>query len=335
MRFLSMSHMNASFALLQLISQTHQSSCCNTVGDKRDIMRSARHPKPKVIPPAPPSRKNKNTQDDLRDFPGADSLQPEIREFLMKTKQFLEELDNQQLSQALRMSRDDLYRYFTTGTDSLDIYDDPSVYLGKTNMTASIDEGITYVDPAKLYKSDQPDIVVEEETYDLMGLEEEMDEAIKSPEIMGDSSLILSSLADHKSWLWRKENLLKTSRYWALVYSTSLYLYNTAQDKAAVEVLSLKDGSMKKHKRGIKFVLNIPTGKSGKKKQHQLHTESKEKTSQWIKALDRAIALAGRDTGNKEVEQQLDRKQSRASTISGLSSGSIHKAEHINFINHV
>ena len=128
--------------------------------------------------------------------------------------------------------------------------------------------------------------VIEEEEYELLGMEEiKEDDKIKGAEFVGNSSWILSSIADHKAWLWWKENLLKTSRYWALIYSSSLYLYKAAQDEAAVEVLQLQAGAMKKHTKGVKFVLVVEVeGKGGKHKQHQLHTENEEKTSEWIKA---------------------------------------------------
>ena len=118
--------------------------------------------------------------------------------------------------------------------------------------------------------------------------------------------------------------MLKTSRYWALIYSSSLYLYKAAKDEAAVEVLQLQAGTMKKHKKGVKFVLVVEVeGKGGKHKQHQLHTESEEKTSQWIKALERGIAGAGRpgrcEAGRKKKEEgtMIGKTQSRVSTVSG------------------
>ena len=113
----------------------------------------------------------------------------------------------------------------------------------------------------------------------MLGMEEiKEDEDINGAEFTGNSSRILSSIVDHKAW-----------------FTSSLYLYKAAQDEAAVEVLQLQAGAMKKHKKGVKFVLVVEVeGKGGKHKQHQLHTENEEKTSQWIKALERGIAGAGR-----------------------------------------
>merc|ERR1711915_110115 len=109
------------------------------------------------------------------------------------------------------------------------------------------------------------------------------DQVIKAAVFAGNSSTILTSNADHKAWLWRKESLLKTNRYWALVYSNCLYLYKTAQDTEALEMLDLKGASMKKHNKGIRFVLTvINKEKGGKKKDHQLNTENTQKTQQWI-----------------------------------------------------
>ena len=238
---------------------------------------------------------------------------------MINAKKFLEDLDDQPLSPDLKKARADLYKFYaaeqssnrdelpgvkSSENDGLEIYDDPTTLQDEPGIHTS---------------------VIEEEEYDMLGLEEiKEDDEIKGAEFAGNSSRILSSIADHKAWLWRKENLLKTSRYWALIYSSSLYLYKAAQDEAAVEVLQLQAGTMKKHKKGVKFVLVVEVeGKGGKHKQHQLHTENEEKTSQWIKALERGIAGAGRPgrgkAGRKEKEEgtMLGRTQSRASTVSG------------------
>ena len=172
-----------------------------------------------------------------------DNINPDLKQFLINTKKFLENLDYQLLSPDLKKVGADLYNFFTaeqaskeklSENDCLEIYDDP---------TTSQDEPV--IDTS----------VIEEEEYDLLGMEEiKEDDEIKGAEFAGNSSRILSSIADHKAWLWRKENLLKTSRYWALIYSSSLYLYKAAQDEAAVEVLQLQAGAMKKHKKGVKGV---------------------------------------------------------------------------------
>ena len=49
--------------------------------------------------------------------------------------------------------------------------------------------------------------------------------------------------------------------------------------------------------------------------------ESEDKTSQWIKALEKAIASAGRSGRIRNQEPQMERKQSRVSTTSTVASG--------------
>ena len=258
-------------------------------------------------PPTPARRKDKTTVlhgDRDQESGTAEHITPEIKLFLENAKKFLEDLDNQPLPLSLKKSKDDLYKFFTGGqpietNDGLDIYDD-------------------FNQPDEL---DKETPIVEEEEYDLVGQEDlNEDQEIKSPDIAGNSSRILSSIADHKAWLWRKESFLKTSRYWALIYNKSLYLYKAAQDEEALQTICLQSGALKKHKNGIKFVLiEQGGGKGGKDAQHQLHAENEEKTSQWIKALERAIAGAGRpgakktDRKENQEDTELCRKQSRQS----------------------
>ena len=277
-------------------------------------MRSAGQSRPRFTPPPAPARRNVLRDDQGQVAGAADIINPEIKQFLIKAKKFLEDLDNQPLSPSLKKSKDDLYKFFIGGQSTIK-EESPEEDIA-TNDGLEIYDDLTQPDE---HNKDTP--VVEEETYDLLGMEDiKEDQEIKSAEFAGNSSRILSSIADHKAWLWRKENLLKTSRYWALIYTSSLYLYKAAQDEAAVQEIHLHGGTMKKHRNGVKFVLIVPgSGKGGKDKQHQLHAENEEKTSQWIKSLERAIAAAGRKDRCKVVRKgsqdvsRLSQNQSRQS----------------------
>ena len=189
----------------------------------------------------------------------------------------------------MKKSKEELYKFFSEEHQSTAEVNENDVYEDEDYAT-QVDE-----------QSKKSPAIIEEEEYDLVGQEEvKEDQDIKSPQFAGESSKILSSISDYKAWIWRKEGLLTTSRFWALVYNSSVYMYKTAQDEVAVRMIQLEGGSLKKHKNGVKFVLTVPgAAKGGKDKQHQLHTENVDKTSQWIKSLQSAIASAGKKgTGN-------------------------------------
>ena len=134
-------------------------------------MKPAGPARPRVIPPPPPTRRNGLEQESAE----PDNINPEIKLFLINAKKFLEDLDNQPLSQDLKKARDDLYKFYAAGNasnqnelplekvsenDGLEIYDDPTTSQDEPGMNTS---------------------VIEEEEYDLLGMEE-----IKGAEFAGN-----------------------------------------------------------------------------------------------------------------------------------------------------
>eukprot|EP00092_Neocalanus_flemingeri_P008542 GFUD01009201.1.p1 GENE.GFUD01009201.1~~GFUD01009201.1.p1 ORF type:complete len:742 (+),score=148.30 GFUD01009201.1:295-2520(+) len=134
---------------------------------------------------------------------------------------------------------------------------------------------------------------IEEDEYDIV---ENMAGHASIPDVdfAGTSARILNSLADHKGWLWKKESIFKTPRFWALVYQSKLYLYLDATDEMAKECYNLEDASLKRHKKGIKFIVNVNGTYKNKNAKQEYQTENSEQTEIWIQSLENAIATAGK-----------------------------------------
>jgi len=114
---------------------------------------------------------------------------------------------------------------------------------------------------------------------------------------VGTSAKILNSLSEHKGWLWKKESLFKTPRFWALVYSGKLYLYNECHDLVEREMFLLEGATLKRHKKGVKFIINVSGTYKNKNARQEFQAENTDQTNAWITALENAIATADKPIG--------------------------------------
>lgn len=150
---------------------------------------------------------------------------------------------------------------------------------------------------------------IEEDEYDIV---ENLGEHKSIPDVdfAGTSARILNSLADHKGWLWKKESIFKTPRFWALIYHSSLYLYNDATDEMAKEVYTLEDASLKRHKKGIKFIVHVHGTYKNKNAKQEYQAENAEQTDIWIQTLENAIATAGKIQKPRKKESEISKVSS-------------------------
>jgi len=157
---------------------------------------------------------------------------------------------------------------------------------------------------------------IEEDEYDIV---EQLAEhkSILDVDFAGTSAKILNSLADHKGWLWKKESIFKTPRFWALIYNSSLYLYNDATDEIAKEVYTLEDASLKKHKKGIKFIVHVHGTYKNKNAKQEYQAENAEQTDIWIQTLENAIATAGKCIKPRKKVSEIS-KESSTSFVSSM-----------------
>ena len=129
----------------------------------------------------------------------------------------------------------------------------------------------------------------EDDEYDLV----EIRAKAPAPEL-DMSARGLVDTAAHKGWLWKKESLFKSVRYWALVHLGSLYLYADVKDKVYKECYPLEGARLKRHKKGVKFLLEVAGTYKNKNCKQEYQTESRDMTDVWMMHLENGIANAGR-----------------------------------------
>ena len=98
---------------------------------------------------------------------------------------------------------------------------------------------------------------------------------------------VLNGKADQVGFLFRKEGIFKSQqRYWVLIYSGVMYIYNDAKDREPQEKITLYGAVLKKlkdkNKDGKGFMLQI--GK--KKKKHEFETNDVKEARDWVRALE-------------------------------------------------
>ena len=129
----------------------------------------------------------------------------------------------------------------------------------------------------------------EDDEYDLV----EIRAKAPAPEL-DMSARGLVDTAAHKGWLWKKESLFKSVRYWALVHLGSLYLYADVKDEVYKECYPLEGARLKRHKKGVKFLLEVAGTYKNKNCKQEYQTESRDMTDVWMMHLENGIANAGR-----------------------------------------
>ena len=99
----------------------------------------------------------------------------------------------------------------------------------------------------------------DDDEYDLVEINSSVTSPISSkPSALSNVSCrTLSETADHKGWLWRKESLFKTIRYWSLIHQSYLYLFSDVNNDSYKERHFLENAYLKRHKKGVKFIVQV------------------------------------------------------------------------------
>ena len=134
----------------------------------------------------------------------------------------------------------------------------------------------------------------DEEEYDLVEIKSFQNQYDSQSSALDISSRSMTEIADHKGWLWKKESIFKSVRYWALIHQSNLYLYADVQDDVYKESFYLEDAHLKRHKKGVKFLVQVSGTYKNKNSKQEYQTESAEQTDLWIMHLENAIAMAGK-----------------------------------------
>ena len=108
------------------------------------------------------------------------------------------------------------------------------------------------------------------------------------------SARSLIEISDHKGWLWKKESIFKSVRYWALIHAGNLYLYSDIKDEVYKECYYLEGAHLKRHKKGVKFLVQVRGTYKNKNSKQEYQTESQQQTEIWMRNLENAIVMAGR-----------------------------------------
>lgn len=135
-----------------------------------------------------------------------------------------------------------------------------------------------------------------EDDYDLVEIRSETHPAIMETETspLDLSARSLIEISDHKGWLWKKESIFKSVRYWALIHAGNLYLYSDVKDEVYKECYYLEGAHLKRHKKGVKFLVQVRGTYKNKNSKQEYQTESQAQTEVWMRHLETAIVNAGR-----------------------------------------
>ena len=132
--------------------------------------------------------------------------------------------------------------------------------------------------------------------YDLVEIRSQTQpaQAIIESSPLDISAQSLIEISDHKGWLWKKESIFKSVRYWALIHAGNLYLYSDVKDEVYKECYYLEGAYLKRHKKGIKFLVQVRGTYKNKNSKQEYQTESQQQTDIWMRNLENAIVMAGR-----------------------------------------
>lgn len=128
----------------------------------------------------------------------------------------------------------------------------------------------------------------DDEEYDLIDVSGK-----KFLTVLDISSRSLSQVADHKGWLWKKESMFRSVRYWVLVHESFLYLFSDVKDEVYKERFNLENATLKRHKKGVKFIVVVSGTYKNRNSKQEYQTESCQQTDIWISHLENAISSAG------------------------------------------
>ena len=132
--------------------------------------------------------------------------------------------------------------------------------------------------------------------YDLVEIRSQAQpaQAIIESSPLDISARSLIEISDHKGWLWKKESIFNCVRYWALIHAGNLYLYSDVKDEVYKECYYLEGAYLKRHKKGVKFLVQVRGTYKNKNSKQEYQTESQQQTDIWMRNLENAIVMAGR-----------------------------------------
>ena len=105
----------------------------------------------------------------------------------------------------------------------------------------------------------------------------------------------MTAQADYTGYIYKKESIFKSTRYWAAVAQSRLYLYPDINSVNCKECHLLEDAYLKTHKKEPKrFMVQLSGKYKNKNSKQEYSTDNPEIAQIWIQHLENAIATAGK-----------------------------------------
>ena len=137
----------------------------------------------------------------------------------------------------------------------------------------------------------------DDDEYDVVEIREGCG-GLVSPQVtlLGDSSArAVGGVAEHQGYLYKKESIFKSTRYWAAVAQSRLFLFSDINSASCKESHNLEDAYLKRHKKEPKkFLVQLSGTYKNKNAKQEYQTDNCDLAQTWIQHLENAIATAGK-----------------------------------------
>ena len=140
----------------------------------------------------------------------------------------------------------------------------------------------------------------EDEEYDLVEIKScpYQQEEVGRPQVLlrtESSARTVTGQAEYSGYLYKKESIFKSSRYWAAVAQNKLYLFQDINSVNCKECHHLEDAYLKRHKKEPKrFLVQLSGTYKNKNSKQEYSADNAEIAQTWIHHLENAIATAGK-----------------------------------------
>ena len=148
----------------------------------------------------------------------------------------------------------------------------------------------------------------EDDEYDVVEIREGCGGSM-GPQVslLGDcSARAVRGVAEHQGYLYKKESIFKSTRYWAAVAQSRLFLFSDINSASCKESHNLEDAYLKRHKKEPKkFLVQLSGTYKNKNAKQEYQTDNSDLAQTWINHLENAIATAGKTPNTRRKLSSL------------------------------
>ena len=113
--------------------------------------------------------------------------------------------------------------------------------------------------------------------------------------LQASSARAVGGIAEHQGYLYKKESIFKSTRYWAAVAQSTLFLFSDINSASCKESHNLEDAFLKRHKKEPKkFLVQLSGTYKNKNAKQEYQTDNADLAQAWIHHLENGIATAGK-----------------------------------------